>query len=173
MLAGLTCPLLSLPGPSTSLLGALKRFNHQLQADMNENTDKTESRVEKLSIVRKGQGRYLVNGSDTPIDRVQYLTAAFGGNYVSSIPTFEVESIPAGTGAKIEEVNPDEGGALIWQISEVDWADGTEYRGAAKRTEQKKAPVDWETVEREKSEIGEPIPPRMLDDDEEGDLEVF
>ena len=140
---------------------------------MTEETGAPDSRLEDVLVVRKGQGRYLVNGSDTPIDRLQYLTAAFGENYVSSIPTFEIESIPAGAGTKIEEVNPDEGGALIWQISEVDWADGTEYRGTTKRTEKIKAPVDWETVERERTEIGEPIPPRMLDEDEDDDVEIL
>jgi hypothetical protein len=140
---------------------------------MSEDTDKGEGRIEKLTIVQKGQNRYLVNGSDTPIERLQYSTAAIGENYVSSVPTYELESIPPRSGAKIEEIDPYEGGALIWQISEVDWADGTEYRGTAKRFE-KEASVEWETVERERTEIGEPNPPQMLDDeDEEEDLGVF
>ena len=140
---------------------------------MTENTNETKDRIGQLAVVRKGQSRYLVNGSDTPVERLQYLTAAIGENYVSSVPTYELESIPARSGAKIEEVDPSEKGALIWQISEVDWADGTEYRGTAKRFEKRKAPVDWETVEREKTEIGEPNPPQMFDDDDEDDLEVF
>ena len=114
---------------------------------MNESPAEKEDRIEKLAIVKKSQNRYLVNGSDTPVERLQYATAAIGENYVSSVPTFELESIPPRSGAKIEEVDPYEGGVLIWQISEVDWADGTEYRVTAKRFE-KKTPVEWETFER-------------------------
>lgn len=135
---------------------------------MNEDTDTAEGRVEKLAVVRKGQNRYLVNGSNTPIERLQYLTAAIGENYVSSVPTYEIESIPPRSGAKIEEVDPYEEGAIIWQISEVDWADGTECRATTKRFEKKTAPVDWETVEREKTEIGEPSPPQTFDDEGDG-----
>ena len=65
---------------------------------MSEETDKGEGRVEKLAIMRKGQDRYLVNGSDTPIKRLQYSTATIGENCVSSVPTFELESIPARSG---------------------------------------------------------------------------
>jgi len=140
---------------------------------MSEDPDKGEGRTEKLAIARKDQNRYLVNGSDTPIERLQHATAAIGENYVSSVPTYELESIPARSGAKIEEVDPYEDGALIWQISEVDWADGTEYRGTAKRFE-KEASVEWETVERGRTEIGEPNPPQMSDEeDDEEDLGVF
>lgn len=140
---------------------------------MNEDSGRGEGRIEKLAIARKAQNRYLVNGSDTPIERLQYVTIAIGENYVSSVPTYELESVPPRSGAKIEEVDPHESGTLIWQISEVDWADGTEHRGTAKRFE-KEASVEWETVERERTEIGEPNPPQMLDDeDDEEDLDVF
>ena len=121
----------------------------------------------QLSIVRKGQSRYLVNGGDNPIRRLRYSTAAFGENYVSSVPTYEIESIPAWSGVKIEEVDRYEDGFLVWQIGEVDWEDGTKYRGTKKLTEKKGTPFDWAKVEREKTEIGEPTPPQRLDDEDE------
>jgi hypothetical protein len=126
-----------------------------------------ESRADDLRIVRKGQSRYLVNGSDANIERLQYSTAAFGENYVSSVPTYEIESIPAWSGVKIEEVDRYEDGFLVWQIGEVDWEDGTKYRGTKKLTEKKGTPFDWAKVEREKTEIGEPTPPQRLDDEDE------
>jgi hypothetical protein len=133
-----------------------------------ENTEEAESRVDQLSIVRKGQSRYLVNGGDTPIGRLRYSTAAFGENYVSSVPTYEIESIPARSGVEIEEVDRYEDGLIMWQIGEVDWEDGTEYRGTMKLSEKKGATVNWSEAQREKTEIGEPTPPQMIEDDDEG-----
>ncbi|MCS3635892.1 hypothetical protein GGP57_003237 [Salinibacter ruber] len=132
-----------------------------------ENTEEAESRVGQLRIVRKGQSRYLVNESHSPIGRLRYSTAAFGKNYVSSVPTYEIESIPARSGVKIEEVDRYEDGLIMWQIGEVDWEDGTEYRGTMKLTEKKGTAVNWSSVEREKIEIGEPTPPQKIDDEGE------
>lgn len=131
-----------------------------------ENTEEAESRVGQLSIVRKAQSRYLVNESDSPIERLQYSTAAFAENYVSSVPTYEIESIPARSGVEIEEVDRYEDGFIMWQIGEVDWEDGTEYRGTLKLTEKKGTTVNWSEAQREKTEIGEPTPPQMIDDDD-------
>ncbi len=36
---------------------------------MNEDPGRGEGGIEKLAIARKAQNRYLVNGSDTPIER--------------------------------------------------------------------------------------------------------
>jgi hypothetical protein len=134
---------------------------------MSEEANQAESRTDQLRVVRKGQSRYLVNGTDTPIERLQYSTAAFGENYVSSVPTYEIESIPARSGAEIEDVDPHEEGLLLWQVGEVDWGDGTEYRGTKKLTEAKRASVEWHAVEREKRQIGEPNPPQIIDDEDE------
>jgi len=132
-----------------------------------ENTEEAESRADQLSIVRKGQSRYLVNESNTPIGRLRYSTAAFGENYVSSVPTYELESIPARSGVEIEEVDRYEDGFIMWQIGEVDWEDGTEYRGTMKLTEKKGATVNWSETQREKTEIGEPTPPQKLDEEDD------
>lgn len=134
---------------------------------MPENTEEAESRTDQLIVLRKGDRRYLINGTDVEIERLQYSTAAFGDNYVSSVPTYEIESIPARSGVEIEEVDRYEDGFLLWQISEVDWEDGTKYRGTMKRTEKKGISVNWSAVERKKIEIGEPTPPQKIDDEGE------
>lgn len=41
------------------------------------------------------ESRHSVNGSDCPIGRLRYLTAAMGRGHVSSVPTCEIESISA------------------------------------------------------------------------------
>ena len=94
-----------------------------------------DEHVESLIILRKGEDRYLVNTADRAIHRLQYATAALGENDISSVPTFEIESLPPRSGVYIEEVDPFEGSTILWQISEVDWDDGTEYRGTEKRTD--------------------------------------
>lgn len=132
-----------------------------------ENTEEAESRVGQLSTVRKGQSRYLVNESGSPTGCLRYLTAAFGENYVSSVPTYEIESVPARSGVGIEEVDRYEDGLIMWQIGEVDWEDGTEYRGTMKLREKKGATVNWSEARREKTEIGEPTPPQTIEDDDE------
>lgn len=134
---------------------------------MTEEAQNTESTVEEVIVLRKGQSRYLVNGSDVDIRRLQYSTAAFGENYISSVPTYEIESIPAHSGVKIEDVDRYEDGVLIWQLNEVVWEDGGEYRGSKKLFEKKGTPFDWAKVDREKTEIGEPTPPQKLDEEDE------
>jgi hypothetical protein len=135
---------------------------------MGTSAKEADRRASKLVVVRKGDYRYLINESDTPIKRLWYSTAATGENYVSSVPTFEIESIPAKSGVKIEEVDPYENGFLIWQVDGVDWEDGAEYRGTKKLTEKKATSVNWSSVDREKTEIGEPTPPQKLDDEKDG-----
>jgi hypothetical protein len=122
-----------------------------------------DEHVESLIILRKGDDRYLVNTGDKAIRRLQYATAALGENYISSVPTFEIESIPPRSGVHIEEVDRFEDGAILWQISEVDWDDGTEYRGTEKRTETRSTPVDWTELERERTKVDE-VPPQRTDE---------
>jgi hypothetical protein len=135
---------------------------------MGTSAEEADRRASELVVVRKGDYRYLINESDTPIRRLRYSTAATGESYVSSVPTFEIESIPAKSGVKIEEVDPYEDGFLIWQVDGVDWVDGAEYRGTKKLTEKKATSVNWSSVDREKTEIGEPTPPQKLDDEKDG-----
>lgn len=132
---------------------------------MSNKADSEEERVSGLCIVRKGSVRYIVNATEVGIDRLQYSTAALGEDYVSSVPTFEISSVPGRAGVKIEDVDRYEDGLLVWQINEVQWADGSAYEGTKKLTEKKNAPVDWARVEREKTPIGEPTPPQNLDNE--------
>jgi hypothetical protein len=124
----------------------------------------SDERVQSLIILRKGEDRYLVNTGDEAIRRLQYATATLGENYISSVPTFEIESIPPLSGVHIEEVDRFEDGTILWQISEVDWDDGIEYRGTEKRSETRSTPVDWTEVDREKTKVDEQPPQRMGDE---------
>lgn len=88
-----------------------------------------------------------------------------GGDHVSSVPTFEISSVPGRAVVKIEDVDRYEDGPLVWQISKVQRADGNAYVDTEKLTEKKAAPVDWARVEREKTLVGEPTPPQNLDNE--------
>ncbi len=122
--------------------------------------------VEDIQLVEHNSTRYFVNTTPVDIDRLQYATVAFGPNYASSVPTFELTDIPTGSAVRIEDVDPYEDGTIVWQIAEVDWSDGTTYEGTEKRTDPPhRWHKNWTVVEREKTMIGEPNPPQSFDDE--------
>lgn len=124
--------------------------------------------IDGIELVERRDARYVVNTTPVAIDRLRYLTVTFGPNYASAVPTFEITDIPSLGAVQIEEVDRYEDGMIVWQISEIDWSDGTTYRGTEKWSGlPRRWSDDWSVVDREKTQIGEPDPPQVFDDDEE------
>ncbi len=124
------------------------------------------SREEKIKVVRKGTARYLFNASGVGVERLRYQTGAMGEGYVSSVVTYEVRDLPPDAAAQIETVDPYEDGFILWQITEIDWADGQAFEGLQNVTESRGwGGKEHDFVEREKEQIGEPTPPRTFEDE--------